>query len=95
MTEIEVFYQIGLQIVLLLLTLTDTATLGSLETFFQQDPKNYFGIVFSPETILSAVESKNSNSKGFFGFKAKISAFLWGLVASVRRVLGIVARAWV
>ena len=32
-----------------------------------------------------------SMEKGFFGFKAKTAAFLWGLVASVRRVLGIVA----
>ena len=32
-----------------------------------------------------------SMEKGFFGFKAKCITFLWGLVASVRRVLGIVA----
>ena len=31
-----------------------------------------------------------SLEKGFFGFKAKFAVFLWGLVATVRRVLGIV-----
>ena len=103
MTGIEVFYQIGLQIVLLLHTLTETATVGGLETFFQQDPKNYFGIDFSPKTVIviSVLWSLKtaillhvkilSIEKGFFGFKAKIAAFLWGLVATVRRVLGIVA----
>ena len=102
-TGIEVFYQIGLQIVLLLLTLTDTATVGGLETFFQQDSKKLLGIDFSPKTIIviSVLWSLKtaillhvkilSMEKGFFGFKAKTAAFLWGLVASVRRVLGIVA----
>ena len=111
-TGIEVFYQIGLQIVLLLLTLTDTATVGGLETFFQQDskilqidfsPKTIWRIDFSPKTIIviSVLWSLKtaillhvkilSMEKGFFGFKAKTAAFLWGLVASVRRVLGIVA----
>ena len=102
-TGIEVFYQIGLQIVLLLLTLTDTATVGGLETFFQQDSKKIWRIDFSPKTIIviSVLWSLKtaillhvkilSMEKGFFGFKAKIAAFLWGLVASVRRVLGIVA----
>ena len=93
----------GLQIVLLLLTLTDTATVGGLETFFQQDSKKLLGIDFSPKAIIiiSVLWSLKtaillhvkilSMEKGFFGFKAKIAAFLWGLVASVRRVLGIVA----
>ena len=103
MTGVEIFYQIGLQVVLLLLTRTDTATVGGFETFFQKDPENYFGIDFTPKAIifLSVLWSLKtaillhvkilSMEKGFFGFKAKIAAFLWGLVASVRRVLGIVA----
>ena len=60
-------------------------------------------IDFSPKTIIviSVLWSLKtaillhvkilSMEKGFFGFKAKTAAFLWGLVASVRRVLGIVA----
>ena len=103
MSGIEVFYQVGLQIILLLLTLTETATVGGLEAFFKQNSKVLFGIYFSPKTIIivSVVWSLKtaillhveiiSIEKGFFGFKAKTMAFLWGLVASVRRVLGIVA----
>ena len=93
----------GLQIVLLLLTLTDTATVGGLETFFQQDSKKLLGIDFSPKAIIiiSVLWSLKtaillhvkilSMEKDFFGFKAKAAAFLWGLVSTLRRVLGIVA----
>ena len=93
----------GLQIVLLLLTLTDTATVGGLETFFQQDSKKFLGIDFSPKAIIviSVLWSLKtaillhvkilSMEKDFFGFKAKAAAFLWGLVSTLRRVLGIVA----
>ena len=103
MTGIEVFYQIGLQIVLLLLTLTETATVGGLEAFFQQDSKVQFGIYFSQKAIIvvSVLWSLKtaillhvkilSMEKDFFGFKAKAAAFLWGLVSTLRRVLGIVA----
>ena len=42
----------GLQIVLLLLTLTETATVGGLEAFFQQDSKIEFGIYFSQKTVI-------------------------------------------
>ena len=93
----------GLQIVLLLLTLTDTATVGGLETFFQQDSKKILEIDISPKAIIiiSVLWSLKtaillhvkilSMEKDFFGFKAKATAFLWGLVSTLRRVLGIVA----
>ena len=98
---IEVFYQVALQIVLLLLTQTMTATVGGLETFFQQD--KMFGIRMSPSVIitLSVIISLKTSiflhikiislEKGFFGFKAKVAVFLWGLVSTIRRVLGIVS----
>ena len=97
---LEVFYQVSLQLALLLLTRTETATVGGLETFFTQD--SVFGLPMDPRTviILSVCWSLKTSillhvkilslEKGFFGFKAKTAAFLWGLVASVRRVLGIV-----
>ena len=103
LSGIEVFYQVGLQIVLILLTLTGTATVGGLEAFFQQGSLNVFGILLSPMTviIISVLWSLKtgillhvkllSMEKGFFGFTAKCITWLWGLVASVRRVLGIVA----
>ena len=103
LSGIEVFYQVGLQIVLILLTLTGTATVGGLEAFFQQGSLNVFGILLSPTTVIviSVLWSLKtgislhvkllSMEKGFFGFKAKCITCLWGLVATVRRVLGIVA----
>ena len=103
MTGVEIFYQIGLQVVLLLLTVTKTATVGGFEIYFKKDPKHDYGLDFNPTQLifLSVLWSLKtaifrhvkilSMEKGFFGFKAKIAAFLWGLVASVRRVLGIVA----
>ena len=94
------FYQISLQLVLLMLTRTETGTVGGLETFFTQD--SIFGLPMDPRIIiiLSVCWSLKTSillhvkilslEKGFFGFKAKTAAFLWGLVASVRRVMGIV-----
>ena len=97
------FYQVGLQIVLILLTLTGTATVGGLETFFQKGSLKVFGILIDPQTVIvgSVLLSLKtgillhvkllSMEKGFFGFKAKCITCLWGLVASVRRIMGIVA----
>ena len=97
---LEVFYQVSLQVVLLLLTQTDTATVGGLQAFFNKD--HMFGVPIPPFPfiVISIILSLKTSillhvkilgmEKGFFGFKAKTVAFLWGLVASVRRVLGIV-----
>ena len=96
----EVFYQVSLQVVLLLLTQTLTATVGGLESFFSRD--KMFGVPMDPFTfiVISIILSLKTSillhvkilsmEKGFFGFKAKTVTFLWGLVASVRRVVGIV-----
>ena len=71
------FYQVSLQLALLLLTQTKTATVGGLEAFFTQDEK--FGV--APETIiiLSVFWSLKTSTmlhvktlsleKGYFGFK--------------------------
>ena len=75
------FYQISLQMALLLLTTTETATVGGLETFFQQD--SIFGIKMDATTIiiLSVILSLKTSilrhvkvlsmEKGIFGFTAK------------------------
>ena len=71
------FYQVALQLTLLLLTRTKTATVGGLESFFTQDEK--FGL--APETIivLSVFWSLKTSTmlhvkthsleKGYFGSK--------------------------
>ena len=96
---IEVQYQIALQIALLLMTLTETATTSGLQTFFQQD--SFLGIPMNPTTALalsSAWSLKTSFmlhlktvkvQKGFFGFKAKFCVAAWGLMGSLRRILSI------
>ena len=43
----EVFLQVALQVVLLLLTQTLTATVGGLETFFAQD--TMFNVPMNPQ----------------------------------------------
>ena len=102
MSGFEVFYQVGLQTVLILLTLTETATVGGLETFFHKGSLDVLGIHLSPKAVIvgSVLLSLKTGiflhvkllsiGKGLFGFKAKCITCLWGLVASVRRVLGIV-----
>ena len=96
----EVNYQIALQTTLLLMTLTETATTSGLQTFFQQD--SFLGIPMKPTTalILSTVWSLKTCvmlhlktikiPKGFFGIKATCVVLLWALMASIRRILGMV-----
>ena len=77
----EVFLQVALQVVLLLLTQTLTATHGGLETFFSQD--EMFNIPMSPTTIITLsvilslktsillhVKILGMEKGGYFGFKA-------------------------
>ena len=47
----EVFLQVALQVALLLLTQTLTATVGGLETFFAQD--KMFNVSMDPTTIIT------------------------------------------
>ena len=76
---LEVFYQVSLQLALLLLTQTTTATVGGLETFFSQDemfwvsmdPKNVIilSVLWSLKTTILLHVKILSLEKGFFGFK--------------------------
>ena len=78
---VEVFYQISLQMALLLLTTTETATVGGLETFFAQD--QMFTVPMDPTTIITLsvilslktsillhVKILGMEKGGYFGFKA-------------------------
>ena len=92
----EVYYQIALQTTLLLMTQTETATTSGLQTFFQQD--SFLGIPMTATTalILSTLWSLKTCvmlhlktikiQKGFFGVKASLAVFLWGLMGSLRRI---------
>ena len=97
---IEVNYQIALQITLVLMTLTETATTSGLQTFFQQD--SFLGIPMKPTTalIISSVWGLKTSvmlhlktirvQKIFFGTKSSIVVFLWGLMGSLKRILSMV-----
>ena len=76
----EVFMQVALQVVLLLLTQTQTATVGGLETFFAQD--RMFNVPMNPTTIITLsvilslktsillhVKILGMEKGGYFGFK--------------------------
>ena len=78
----EVFLQVALQVVLLLLTQTLTATVGGLETFFAQD--KMFNVPMNPTTIITLsvilslktaillhVKILGMEKGGYFGFKAQ------------------------
>ena len=78
----EVFIQVALQVALLLLTQTETATVGGLETFFSQD--EMFGVPMDATTIiiLSVILSLKTSillhvkilgmeKGGYFGFKVE------------------------
>ena len=93
----EVYYQIPLQILLLLMARTETATTGGLQSFFEKD--SFLGIEASPTTILTAsvilslisaifkhIKAMTAE-KGFLRFKPKMTVFMWTLFASIRRFL--------
>ena len=97
---LEVFHQVPLQIVLLLMATTATATTGGLETMFKQD--SMFGISMNPEAILtlSVIWSMKTCvnlhlkaievPKGVFGMTSKLMVWTWGLFGTLRRVLSMV-----
>ena len=97
---LEGFYQIPMQIVLLLMATTETATTGGLESFFEKD--SFLGIKASPTTVLtvSVIVSITSailrrvkivvTEKGFLRVKPKLAIFIWTLCATVRRVLSFI-----
>ena len=94
------FHQVPLQIVLLLIATTATATTGGLETLFKQD--SMFGIPMDPKTFLtlSVIWSMKTCvnlhlkaikvHKGFFPMTSKLIVWTWGLFGTLRRVLSMV-----
>ena len=89
--------QVTVQILILLLSQTSTATTGGLESVFNQKT---FGM--EPETvlvlsitwsILSCVRTHTkivSLDKGCCGITSKIVIFIWGSFATLRRVLSLI-----
>ena len=98
---LEVFNQVPLQIVLLLLAKTATPTTEGLEALFKQD--SFFGIPMDPVVALGLSIGWSMRSciglhlkaisvdKGFFPMKSKIVVWIWGLFGTLHRILAMVA----
>ena len=93
----EVYVQVTVQILILLLFKTETPTTGGLTTIFDQtafgiDPTTFF-ILSTSWSILSCVRMHTkliSIEKGFCKFTSKLFIFVWGVFATLRRVLSLV-----
>ena len=95
------FYQVPLQILLLLVAVSNTSTTGGLEAFFKQS--SFMGIMMDSRAVLAlsvswslrtcmALHLKSITAeKGFIKITSKIAVFLWAMFATLRRVLAIVA----
>ena len=92
----EVYIQVPVQVLLLLLSQTDTPTTGGLTTIFEQ---KLLGL--SPTKVMAASISWSIIScirlhtklialeKGFCKMTSKIFIFIWGTFANLRRVLAL------
>ena len=90
--------QVVIQVLILLLARTETATTGGLTTVFNQevfglDPYTVLGLSIS-WSILSCVRMHTKMialEKGFCKFSTQIFIFVWGTFAILRRILSIIA----
>ena len=93
----EVFVQISLQILILLLARTETATTGGLETIFNNESSGYHPIfvlfVSITLSLVSCIKLHTSfvvAEKVFFPPESVFSVLLWGTFAALRRTLSII-----
>ena len=90
--------QVVIQVLILLLARTETATTGGLTTVFNQevfglDPYTVLGLSIS-WSILSCVRMHTKMialEKGFCKFSTQLFIFVWGTFAILRRILSIIA----
>ena len=93
----EVFVQISLQILILLLARTETPTTGGLETIFNKESSGYHPIfvlfVSISLSLVSCIKLHTSfvvAGKVFFPPESVFCALLWGTFAALRRTLSII-----
>ena len=95
---LENFYQLPIQICLLLFAFTKTKTTGGLDIFFSTstflgiDAKVMFGLssVWSFKQCVSKHIECIEYEKVFLPSKSKALVFLWGLAATAKRILAVV-----
>ena len=96
---LEMFYQVTIQILLVLLSKSKTATTGGLQTMFENT--SAFGlsaeailnlsIAWSLRSCVYLFLKTKSIEKGYMPNKTKLVALLWSVSAILRRVLSMVA----
>ena len=96
---LETFYQVPIQVILLLVARTLTKTNGGLEVFFEQteilglstDSLLIISILLSSKTCVTLHLKQIKTDKEFLPFTSQVLIFLWGLFASAKRVMAMVA----
>ena len=99
--SLENVYQVSAQILLILMSRTNSPTTGGLETFFDQN--SFWGIpmpmsvaltlsvVWSMKTMIRLHVQSIAIDKEYFGFSAKLFVALQGLIVATKRITTIVA----
>ena len=89
---LELIYQISLQLILVLLSLSKTSTTSGLEAFFEQT--NNTALVFltcwSFKTCVLLQKNAIKNEKVFFPFTSQLVILIWSTVATGRRIMAII-----
>ena len=89
---LELIYQISLQLILVLLSISKTPTTGGLEAFFEQTDNILLVILttWSFKTCVLLQKSAIKTEKVFFPFTSQIVILFWSTVAAGRRIMAIV-----
>ena len=89
---LELIYQIALQLILVLLSISKTATTGGLEAFFKVTDSLLLVLMtcWSFKTCILIQRGSIKTEKVFFPFTSQIVILLWSTLASGRRILTII-----
>ena len=89
---LELIYQISFQLILVLLSISETPTTSGLEAFFEQTDNTLLVLFtcWSFKTCILLQKSAIKTEKVFFPFTSQLVILLWSTVASGRRIMAIV-----
>ena len=89
---LELIYQISLQLILVLLSMSKTPTTSGLEAFFEQTNNFYLVLLtcLSFKTCVLLQKNAIKTEKVFFPFTSQFVIMLWSTVAAGRRIMAIV-----
>ena len=89
---LELIYQISLQLVLVLLSISKTPTTSGLEAFFEQTDNLVLILLtcWSFKTYILLQKTVIKTEKVFFPFTSQLVILFWSTVAAARRIMAIV-----